>query len=130
MMTTSERQSQLQMVDLVKKFYRSYQEAVDSRRQTVDKFYADDGHLVYEGNMYKSPSFVRSFWTQLPQTEHTFRTLTHNIFPLPNGQSIVVIAACGNVTYDDIPHTYSQSITCVLRDGSLKIVTDNYRLLN
>ncbi|KAE9551909.1 hypothetical protein FO519_004868 [Halicephalobus sp. NKZ332] len=105
MMTTSERQSQLQMVDLVKKFYRSYQEAVDSRRQTVDKFYADDGHLVYEGNMYNS-------------------------FPHPNGQIIVVIAACGNVTYDDIPHTYSQSITCVLRDGELKIVTDNYRLLN
>uniref|UniRef100_A0AC34RJX6 NTF2 domain-containing protein n=1 Tax=Panagrolaimus sp. JU765 TaxID=591449 RepID=A0AC34RJX6_9BILA len=129
-MNSAEKQKELQMVDLVKTFYSNYQTAVDYRRPTIAQFYAEDGHIVFDGNMYKSPTFIRSFWTQLPQTEHTYRSLNHTSFVIPTTQRhIVVIAASGNVTYNDKPYCYTQSLTCTIQNGELKILTDNYRLL-
>jgi hypothetical protein len=125
-----DKQRQREILQLVKDFYNRYQTALDTHRSTIDKFYHDDGHVLFDGKMYKSPYSAKMFWVNLPTSDHSIRTFTHNMHSITPDRTIIIICTMGSVTFGEKVHSYSQSITCNYENGDIKIYSDDYRLMN
>uniref|UniRef100_A0AC34G919 NTF2 domain-containing protein n=1 Tax=Panagrolaimus sp. ES5 TaxID=591445 RepID=A0AC34G919_9BILA len=127
---SQDRQRQRELLNVAKDFYNRYQTALDTHRSTIDKFYHNDGHILFDGKMYKSPYSAKMFWVNLPISVHSIRTFNHNMYTMSPTKTIIIIAATGSVTFGEKIHTYSQSLTCNYENGEAKIYSDDYRLMN
>jgi len=56
-------------------FTKLYYKHVDTKRHGVNKFYMDDGLLVYNGNGFTGQIAITKFLTELPETKHELTTI-------------------------------------------------------
>uniref|UniRef100_A0A914Z1Y1 NTF2 domain-containing protein n=1 Tax=Panagrolaimus superbus TaxID=310955 RepID=A0A914Z1Y1_9BILA len=127
---SQDRQRQRELLNVIKDFYNRYQTALDTHRSTIDKFYHNDGHILFDGKMYKSPYSAKMFWVNLPTSVHSIRTFNHNMYTMSPTKTIFIICATGSVTFGEKVHTYSQSLTCNYENDNMMIYSDDYRLMN
>uniref|UniRef100_A0A915NBT5 NTF2-related export protein n=2 Tax=Meloidogyne incognita group TaxID=654580 RepID=A0A915NBT5_MELJA len=113
------------------KLVRLYTELADLRRNKIINLYSSNGpQLIWNGNCYSGLTEIGSFWDNLPSTQHEVICLdAHRIDPTSDDMSIVVLSM-GKVTIGGLTHAYNQSLVLILEEGTYKVKSDTYRLMD
>lgn len=98
--------------------------------QLMEKFYMNDGLLVWNGNGSQGKEAIQKFFQELPASSHQLTTL--DIQPImadDPSTKIFIIQTSGMVKFDEKPQKpFQQTITITNQSDKWKIVSDCFRL--